>query len=207
MTADLITRQRKTPYNSTYPKGGVSCSADSFVVTESSVLRMKFSAKNPALRVAAKRCAQAKRVKMKSNFETKILIELISHSPKNSELVINGFYNGTLSEKSFRRLFDEKTVPNRADFAHYKILLTQKYIEVLKDILEKEGHDLIAEITHFAIKSEDGFSAISYDGMSSLYVNPSHFSADLKPLKEYEREDIVIEFRNILTDNGFFDWK
>jgi len=37
------------------PKGGVSCSADSFVVAESSVLRMKFSGKNPALRVAAKR--------------------------------------------------------------------------------------------------------------------------------------------------------
>jgi hypothetical protein len=46
---------RKTPYNSTYPKGGVSCSADTFVVAESSVLRMKFSGKNPALRVAAKR--------------------------------------------------------------------------------------------------------------------------------------------------------
>ena len=49
----------KTPAgNSTYPKGGVSCSADSFVVAESSVLRMKFSGKNPALRVAAKRYGQ-----------------------------------------------------------------------------------------------------------------------------------------------------
>jgi len=41
--------------NSTYPKGGVSCSADTFVQAESSVLRMKFSGENPALRVAAKR--------------------------------------------------------------------------------------------------------------------------------------------------------
>jgi hypothetical protein len=50
----------KTPAgNSTYPKGGVSCSADSFVVAESSVLRMKFSGKNPALRVAANRYKQA----------------------------------------------------------------------------------------------------------------------------------------------------
>jgi hypothetical protein len=48
----------KTPAgNSTYPKGGVSCSADSFVVAESSVLRMKFSGKNPALRQSAKRYA------------------------------------------------------------------------------------------------------------------------------------------------------
>ena len=35
--------------NSTYPKGGVSCSADTFVVAESSVLRMKFCGENPAL--------------------------------------------------------------------------------------------------------------------------------------------------------------
>jgi len=49
----------KTPApNSTYPKGGVSCFADSFEVVENSVLRMKFSGKNPALRVAAKRYVQ-----------------------------------------------------------------------------------------------------------------------------------------------------
>jgi hypothetical protein len=51
--------KRKQAYNSTYPKGGVSCFADTFVVAESSVLRMKFSGKNPALRVAAKRYGQA----------------------------------------------------------------------------------------------------------------------------------------------------
>jgi len=47
--------ERKAAYNSTYLKGGVLCSADTFVQAESSVLRMKFSGKNPALRVAAKR--------------------------------------------------------------------------------------------------------------------------------------------------------
>jgi len=41
---------RKAATNSTYPKGGVSCFADSFVVAESSVLRMKFSGKYPRLR-------------------------------------------------------------------------------------------------------------------------------------------------------------
>ncbi len=50
--------KRITGYNSTYLKGGVSCFADSFVVAENSVLRMNFSGKNPALRVAAKRYAQ-----------------------------------------------------------------------------------------------------------------------------------------------------
>ncbi|MCE9540558.1 MAG: hypothetical protein K8R85_15260 [Bacteroidetes bacterium] len=44
-------RQKSTGGNSTYPKGGVSCFADTFVQAENSVLLMKFSGKNPALRV------------------------------------------------------------------------------------------------------------------------------------------------------------
>jgi len=40
-------------HNSTYPKGEFSYFEDPFVQAESSVLRKKFSAKNPALRVAA----------------------------------------------------------------------------------------------------------------------------------------------------------
>jgi len=46
---------RKTGGNRRLAKVAVQCSADTFVQTESSVLRMKFSGKNPALRVAAKR--------------------------------------------------------------------------------------------------------------------------------------------------------
>ena len=44
--------------NSTYPKGGVSCSKDSFVVNQTLVFQIKFCGKSPALRVAAKRYAQ-----------------------------------------------------------------------------------------------------------------------------------------------------
>ena len=47
---------RTTGYNSTYPKGGVSCSKDSFVVNQTLVFQIKFCGKSPALRVAAKRC-------------------------------------------------------------------------------------------------------------------------------------------------------
>jgi len=47
--------ERSPAANSTYPKGGVSCSKDSFVVNGSLVFQIKFSAKSPALRVAAKR--------------------------------------------------------------------------------------------------------------------------------------------------------
>jgi hypothetical protein len=51
---------RKTPYNSTYTQVGVQCFYESEVLNPSSVLLMKFSAKNPHLRVAAKRWWQAK---------------------------------------------------------------------------------------------------------------------------------------------------
>jgi hypothetical protein len=44
--------------NSTFAIGGVSCSADNFVQTESFVLRIKFSGKNPAHRKSAKRWQQ-----------------------------------------------------------------------------------------------------------------------------------------------------
>lgn len=44
--------------NSTFAIGGVSCSADSFVVNGSLVFQIKFCGKSPALRVAAKRYQQ-----------------------------------------------------------------------------------------------------------------------------------------------------
>ncbi len=46
---------RRAACNSTFAIGGVSCSADSLVVAESFVLRIKFSGKNPAHRKSAKR--------------------------------------------------------------------------------------------------------------------------------------------------------
>jgi hypothetical protein len=50
-----MTQQRKPAANSTYPKGGVSCSKDSFVVNGTLVFQIMFCGKSPALRVAAKR--------------------------------------------------------------------------------------------------------------------------------------------------------
>jgi len=41
--------------NSTYPKGGVSCFKDNFVVNQTFVFQIKFCGESPALRVAAKR--------------------------------------------------------------------------------------------------------------------------------------------------------
>jgi hypothetical protein len=48
-------KRKKRPHNSTYPKGGDSCSIDSFVVNETLDFQIKFCGKSPALRVAANR--------------------------------------------------------------------------------------------------------------------------------------------------------
>ena len=53
-----MTTERKTAYNSTYPKGGVLCSKDRFVVNETLVLLINICGESPALRVAAKRYGQ-----------------------------------------------------------------------------------------------------------------------------------------------------
>jgi hypothetical protein len=51
----LTVPTRKTAYNSTLAIGGVSSPLDSFVVAESSQLRIKLSAVKPAHRQSAKR--------------------------------------------------------------------------------------------------------------------------------------------------------
>jgi hypothetical protein len=48
-------------FNSTYPKGGVSCTKDSFVVNQTLVFQIKVCGLNPALRVAANRYRQCKK--------------------------------------------------------------------------------------------------------------------------------------------------
>ena len=51
----LYTQDLRPTYNSTYPKGEVSCSKDSLVVNQTLVFQIKFCGKSPALRVAVKR--------------------------------------------------------------------------------------------------------------------------------------------------------
>ena len=51
----MMTGQQAPTVNSTYPKGWVSCSKDSFVVNETLIFQLKFCGKSPAHRVAAKR--------------------------------------------------------------------------------------------------------------------------------------------------------
>jgi hypothetical protein len=55
MKLNSMTAERKPTHNSTFAIDGVSFSADSFVVTESSVLRMNICVEKPAHRKSAKR--------------------------------------------------------------------------------------------------------------------------------------------------------
>ena len=59
MEENKTTEMTRMPaHNSTFAIGGVSCSADSLVVAESSVLRMNICAEKPAHRKSANRYAQ-----------------------------------------------------------------------------------------------------------------------------------------------------
>ncbi|GIV30343.1 MAG: hypothetical protein KatS3mg028_1409 [Bacteroidia bacterium] len=58
---DTIEHKPNSPAgNSTFAIGGVLCSAESFVVAESSILRMNICAEKPAHRKSANRWAQYK---------------------------------------------------------------------------------------------------------------------------------------------------
>jgi hypothetical protein len=50
----MLDGQRKTPHNSTYPKGGVLCSKVSFVINKF-FFQTKLSANNPSFSKAADR--------------------------------------------------------------------------------------------------------------------------------------------------------
>ncbi len=54
----MWTTEKITTPNSTFAIGGVSCSADSFVVAVSSVLRINICGEKPAHRKSAKRYQQ-----------------------------------------------------------------------------------------------------------------------------------------------------
>ncbi len=58
MELQKTNRQKSRPHNSRFAKAGVSCLYDSEVLNPSFMHLMKFSAKNPRLRKAAKRYGQ-----------------------------------------------------------------------------------------------------------------------------------------------------
>ena len=51
----MDTTEKRAAYNSTFAIGGVSCSADTFVINQNLVLRINICGDNPAHRKSAKR--------------------------------------------------------------------------------------------------------------------------------------------------------
>jgi len=74
-----LQRIRTPAGNSTYPKGGVSCTKARFVVNETFVLLINICGESPALRVAAKRYRLFYDNRAKSN-----------DSAKNKQIKYNG---------------------------------------------------------------------------------------------------------------------
>jgi len=66
----MLDGQRKTPYNSTYKKLAAQCSADTFVVNQTLVLRINICGKNRQLLVAAKRCVQGGEIQERASLTT-----------------------------------------------------------------------------------------------------------------------------------------
>ncbi len=61
MTTTNNGKTERQPVTAVWRNGGFSASYDSFVICSSAVLRLNFCAKNPPLRQAAKRYAQAEK--------------------------------------------------------------------------------------------------------------------------------------------------
>jgi len=65
-----LTKDRTPATNSTYKKLAVQCSADTFVVNEALVLRIKFCGENRQLLLAAKRCVQGGEIQERASLTT-----------------------------------------------------------------------------------------------------------------------------------------
>ena len=85
--------EKITRYNSTYPKGGFSCSKDSFVVNGTLVFQIKFCGKSPALRVAAIRCGA-----FEHNYTENYSSQKQRNYEKNIDTFINRIFNFKLLE-------------------------------------------------------------------------------------------------------------
>ena len=69
-TRQLDGRKESRTHNSTYKKLAVQCSADTFVVNQTLVLRINICGKNRQLLVAANRCVQGGEIQERASLTT-----------------------------------------------------------------------------------------------------------------------------------------
>ena len=130
--------------------------------------------------------------------------ELITNSPQESVMNINGFYSGHISDKSFRKLFSEKQVPDKSKISTFIIPLTSELKNILLNILELEKEKLIYDLVHFSIQKESEPIFVSYDGMELMQINKMEFNAELLNSISEKYNALEIELFDKINDNGFF---
>ncbi len=136
--------------------------------------------------------------------QIEFLKELILNSPNKSEMNINGFYSEHISNKSFRKLFSEKQVPDKSKISDFIIPLTSELKEILINILEVEKEKLIYDLVHFSIQKENKPIFVSYDRMELMQISKVKFSAELLNSISEKYKALEIEIFDKINDNGFF---
>ena len=182
-----------------YPKGEVSCSADTFVQAESSVLRMKFCGKSPALRVAAKPLAASQVIRHNMKQIATIILLLFGTA---------SFSQDTEFGKSNNGLIYSDTTVKQLKFIVDSLNLKFKVCELNKTYLSKfqaKAHFVSLEIGKIKNAKKDIEANISFDDFIKKY-NKSEVEKELLVVKfkykNYEEKD-VIEFSSIELNNKY----
>ena len=136
--------------------------------------------------------------------QIEFLKELLLNTPNKSEMNINGFYSEHISDKSFRKLFSEKQVPDKSEISTFIIPLTSELKKILLNILELEKEKLIYDLVHFSIEKESKPIFVSYDGMELMQINKTEFNETLLNLISVKYKALEIKLFDEINDNGFF---
>jgi len=151
------------------------------------------------------RYVQAENNKMtEENLKIELLKELIINSPNKSEMNIRGFYSEHISDKSFRKLFSEKQVPDKSRISTFIVPLTAELKKILLNILESEKEKMIYDLVHFSIENEGKQIFVSYDGMELMQMKRTEFDTQLTNSISEKYKTLEIELFDEINDNRFF---
>lgn len=126
---------KKTSANSTYPKGGVSCSKEILVVNQPLVFQIKFCGKGPALRVAAKRYATL--MKLNQFLIFLLLCGTCVGQSANFKIVRTNYPEQFADFDKFQFTVNETTF-QATDTGTYSIAINSNGLDVCKAILNND---------------------------------------------------------------------
>ena len=175
-----MTKNRRATTNSSYPKGGVSCSKDSFVVVESFVFRINICGLNCHLRQAAKRTMNCKII-------TIVLFSLIFSSNLLGKEV-EGFWF--------------------VDYIDYEYITRSKHIQdSIANLFEKEDEKIRKIIDAKPIRP---FNKDYFDKLNDFFAleirenNSAHLIPLHSSLVVLKWENLVTKYRFYNDDVEFF---